>query len=223
MPERVAAGLVTGCNPSESWRATRRGMVLLAPAGVRTSIRPVVASSGTRNAKRPGRLIRTWAGWPSTRTAGGPKLRGPRWAPVSSISPRGNVAAGTMSSMRGSERVSAADWVLVRGILDPMVQQPRYTQSIQPRCHIVEDDAPSLGKLFELADGEGLGDVEYPEEEEGDQGVTPVGVAADEGDPLAGDLVDDDELGVLAAGFAGDNGGGGDAEQEGEGDSGQQQ
>jgi hypothetical protein len=42
--------------------------------------------------------------------------------------------------------------------------------------------------------------------------VTPVGVA-EEGDPLAGDFVDDDELGVVAAGFAGDDGGGGDAEE----------
>ena len=52
--------------------------------------------------------------------------------------------------------------------------------------------------------------------------MTPVGGAAEEGDPLAGDLVDDHELRVVAAGFAGDDGGGGDAEDEREGDAGEQ-
>ena len=93
-----------------------------------------------------------------------------------------------------------------------------YTQSIQAGGHIIEDDAPAFGEFFELADGEGLGDIEETEEDEGDEGVTPVGVAAEEGDPLAGDFVDDDELGVVAAGFAGDDGGGGDAEEKREGD-----
>jgi hypothetical protein len=48
--------------------------------------------------------------------------------------------------------------------------------------------------------------------------VTPVGGAEEEGDPLAGDFVDDYELGIVAAGFALDDGGGGNAEDEGEGD-----
>ena len=50
------------------------------------------------------------------------------------------------------------------------------------------------GRLFKLADGKGLGDVEEAEEDEGDEGVTPVGGAAEQGDPLAGDFVDDHEL-----------------------------
>ena len=44
--------------------------------------------------------------------------------------------------------------------------------------------------------------------------MTPVGGAAEEGDPLAGDFVDDDKLRIVAAGLAGDDGGGGDAEDE---------
>ena len=87
------------------------------------------------------------------------------------------------------------------------------TQSIQPGGHIIEDDAPAVGKALELADGKGLGDVEEAEEDESDEGVTPVDGAAEQGDPLAGDFVDDDEAGVVAAGLAGDDGGGGDAER----------
>ena len=52
--------------------------------------------------------------------------------------------------------------------------------------------------------------------------VAPVEGAEEQGDPLAGDFVDDDELGVFAAGFAGDDGGGGDAEDDGEGDAGEE-
>ena len=74
---------------------------------------------------------------------------------------------------------------------------------------VVEHDAGAFGEGFELADGPGLEDVEEAEEQEGDGGVLPVGVDGDEGDELAGDLVDDDEAGVFAGGFAGGDGGGG--------------
>jgi len=94
------------------------------------------------------------------------------------------------------------------------MQERCYTQSIQPRAHIIEDNAPAFGQLFKLADWEGLGDVEEAEKDEGDEGVMPVGVAAQEGDPLAGDFVDDDKLRVVASGFAGDDGGGWNAEEE---------
>jgi hypothetical protein len=66
--------------------------------------------------------------------------------------------------------------------------------------------------------GKGLGHVEETEENEGDQGVTPVKGAEEQGDPLTGYLVDDDELRVMKAGFAGDDGGGGDAEDKSERD-----
>ena len=72
------------------------------------------------------------------------------------------------------------------------------------------------GRRFELADGPGFEDVEEAEEEESEDGVRPVGGAEDEGDELAGYLVDDYVAGVFAAGFAGYYGGGGDADQRGE-------
>src|ERR1035438_2440215 len=195
MPERLTAGLVTGCKPSESWRATRRGAALLAPKGLRTSMRPVEACSGTRRANRVGRLMSTWAGWPSTstvgKTAGCPKPSGPRCTPVSSTSPRGRQAAGSIESMRGSGRISGTDWGWLRGMSNPDAQQGCYTQSIQPRCHIVEDNAPAFGQAFKLTDGKGLGDVEEAEENEGDQSVTPIEGAEEQGDPLSGNFVDD--------------------------------
>ncbi len=61
--------------------------------------------------------------------------------------------------------------------------------------------------------GGGLRMSKSAEEEEGEGGVAPVGGDGDEGDELAGDLVDDDVAGVFAAGFAGDDGGGWDADQ----------
>src|ERR1035441_6590519 len=104
--------------------------------------------------------------------------------------------------------------------LDENAQKGCYTQSIQPGGHIVENDAPASGEAFKLADRERFGDIEKAEEHEGDEGVLPVGRAEEQGDPLAGDFVDDDKLGVFAAGLAGDDGGGGDAEDEREGDAG---
>ncbi len=46
--------------------------------------------------------------------------------------------------------------------------------------------------------------------------MLPVGGDGDQGDELAGDLVDDDVAGVFAAGLAGDDGGGGDADERGD-------
>ena len=43
----------------------------------------------------------------------------------------------------------------------------------------------------------------------------PVGGEEDEGEELAGDFVDDDKAGVFAATLAGDDGGGGDADERG--------
>ncbi len=114
----------------------------------------------------------------------------------------------------------AADLAEVGDISDPQVQERGYTQSIQAGGYIIEHDAPACGEFFELADREGFGDIEKAEEDESDEGVTPVGVAAEEGDSLAGNFVDDDELRVVAAGLAGDDGRGGDAEKKREGDGG---
>ncbi len=65
------------------------------------------------------------------------------------------------------------------------------------------------GRRSSWRTGGGLSDVEEAEEEEREEGVVPVGGDGDEGDELAGDLVDDDVAGVFAAGLAGDDGGGG--------------
>jgi len=93
-------------------------------------------------------------------------------------------------------------------------QQGSYTQSIQSGGYIIEDDAPAAGQTFKLAGGKWLGDVKKAEKNEGYQGVTPPSRAAEQGDPLAGDLVNDHELRVLASGFAGDDGAGRDAESK---------
>ena len=79
--------------------------------------------------------------------------------------------------------------------------------------YVVEHDARAGGEGFELADGPGLEDVEEAEEDEGEDGVWPVGGAEDEGDELAGYLVDDDVAWVFAGGFAGYDGGGWDADE----------
>ena len=93
-----------------------------------------------------------------------------------------------------------------------------YTQSIQARRDIIEYDAPSFGKAFKLTDGKRLGDVEEAEEDQADEAVNPIRGAEEKGDPLAGYFVDDYELRVFAAGFAGDDGGGWDSEADGKGD-----
>ena len=95
-----------------------------------------------------------------------------------------------------------------------MCKRDATPKAYSPARHIIEDDAPAFGEIFKLADGEGFGDVEEAEENEGDQGVAQVEGAEEQGDPLAGDLVDDHELRVVAAGFAGDDGGGGDSEDD---------
>lgn len=82
--------------------------------------------------------------------------------------------------------------------------------------HVVEHDAGAFGELFEEADGPGLEDIEEAEEEEGQDGVGPVGGAEDKGDELARYLVDDDVAGIFATGFAGYDGGRGDAYERGE-------
>ena len=102
------------------------------------------------------------------------------------------------------------------------MQQRGYNQSIQPRAHIIEDDTPTFGKIFDSPERKWLGHVEEAKKNESYQGVTPVGVAAEERDPLACDLIDDHKLRIVAAGFAGDDGGGGDADQQRERDADEQ-
>ena len=102
---------------------------------------------------------------------------------------------------------------------EPNAQERRYTKSIQAGGHVVEDDAPATGKPLEAAHGKWLGYVEEAKECESDEAMTPIGGAEQQGDPLAGDFIDDDDLGIVAAAFALDDGGGGNSKEEGEEDS----
>src|SRR5580698_7542316 len=83
-------------------------------------------------------------------------------------------------------------------------------------CDVVEHDAGTRGQAFEVADWRGFEDVEEAEEDEGDCCVAPVGGDSNEGDELASDFVDDDVARVFTSGFAGHDGGGGDADQGGD-------
>ncbi len=137
--------------------------------------------------------------------------------PVNSTSPSGRAAAGTTSSMRGSGKASAG-WVRERGMadLDPdaakRMRHPKHTARRQHRRR----RCPSLRAGLQLTGGKRLGDVEEPEEDQGNQPVTPVGRAAQQGDPLAGDLVDDHESRIMPAAFASGDGGRGNAESDGQ-------
>ena len=91
-----------------------------------------------------------------------------------------------------------------------MAQNRRHSQSIQPCGHIIEYDAPTLGKVLQLADRKGLGDIEGAKEEQCSQAVPPVGRRKEKSDGLAGYFVDDDKAGIVAAGLARDDGGRGD-------------
>ena len=174
MPERLTAGLVTGCSPSVNWRATRRGTVLLIPAGLRTSTSPVEAFSGTRNASRVGRLISTCADSPSTSTAGGPNLCGPRFAPVTSISPSGRRCCrrNVADARRGRHLRNGLGRAACHSLV-PDADKRTNTQSIQAGGHIVENDAPALGERFQLSRRKRFGDVEQPEKKQRDQRMRP--------------------------------------------------
>ena len=87
-------------------------------------------------------------------------------------------------------------------------------EGVDSGSDVVEHDAPAFGKEFDLADWRRLGDVEEAEEDEPDDRVFPTGRGGNEGDPLADDLVGDDDLGVFAAALAGDDGRGGDGDGE---------
>jgi len=97
--------------------------------------------------------------------------------------------------------------------LEPEMGQLRDGEGEEAGGYVVEHDAGAFGESFELADGRRFEDVEGAEENQGDRGMLPVGGDRDQGDELAGDLVDDDMAGIFAARFARDDGGGGDADQ----------
>ena len=146
--------------------------------------------------------------------------------PRSSTSPPGMAARGWSESRCGAwvfasmqERTHRFSSVARCGgnrKLEPAGEGEAADEGEEAGGDVVQHDAGAGGEGFEPADGPGLPDVEEAEEDEGEEGVGPVGAHGDEGEPLAGDLVDDDEAGVFAAGFAGDDGCGGDADERGE-------
>lgn len=105
---------------------------------------------------------------------------------------------------------------------EPDAQEGRYTKSIQAGGDVVEDDSPAAGKALEAAHGKWFGYIEEAEEDEGDEAVLPIGGAEQQSDPLAGDFIDDDALGIVAIAFALDDGGGGNSKEESEEDSDEQ-
>lgn|GEM_PF-6741916 len=98
---------------------------------------------------------------------------------------------------------------------EPDAHERRYTKSIQAGGDIVEDDAPATGKALEAAYRKWFDDVEEAKEYESDEAMTPIDGTEKQGDPLAGDFIDDDALGIVSTAFALDSGGSGNAEEEG--------
>jgi hypothetical protein len=79
--------------------------------------------------------------------------------------------------------------------------------------YVVEHDSGAFGEPFEAADWPGLEDVEETEEDEAKDGECGCGGESNEGEELAGYLVDDDVTWVFASGLAGDDGCGGDTDE----------
>ena len=95
-----------------------------------------------------------------------------------------------------------------------MMDELEADQGVDSGADVVEHDAPALGEEFDFADGRRFGDVEEAKEDEADERVFPSGGGGDERDPLADGFIGDDDLGVFAAAFAGDDGRGGDGDGE---------
>ena len=79
--------------------------------------------------------------------------------------------------------------------VNPETQKRCYSQSIQPGGHIIEDDAPAVRQAAPAgATGKGLVMSNRRKRSSAMSAVSPVGGAAQQRDPLAGDFIDDDEL-----------------------------
>ena len=89
-------------------------------------------------------------------------------------------------------------------------------ESVKTGGDVIEHDACAGGQVLNQTYRRGFEDVEEAEEQEGDDGVGPVGRAEDKGDELAGDLVDDDVAGIFKTGLAGDDGRGWDTDERGD-------
>lgn len=84
---------------------------------------------------------------------------------------------------------------------------------INPRAQIIHYDAGAFGEPLQPPDGKRLQNIEDTEKYKAREKRFPSERDADERDKLAGDFIDDDELGVFYASCAGDYGCGGNAEE----------
>jgi hypothetical protein len=104
--------------------------------------------------------------------------------------------------LRGLGAASGHSSSLVMQQRDYLLQQPTYTQSIQPRPNIVENNAPSVRKAFKTTEGKRLGDVEKPKEKKRKESGSPAEGASQQRDPLTRDFVDHDKAGIVTVALA---------------------
>src|SRR4030042_3234296 len=84
----------------------------------------------------------------------------------------------------------------------------------QGSCDIIGHDAPAAGKPLQLANGEGLDDIEKTEKQEADDQEGPIGRNGDKDEELSSGLVDNDTSGVGFFELGGIGGGGRDSQDE---------
>ena len=95
-------------------------------------------------------------------------------------------------------------------------------ERVEARAEIIHHNAGAFGKPLQSANWKWFQNVEDTKEYKAGEKRFPGKRDGDEGDELAGNFVDDDELGIFEADGAGDAAGGGDADEsdDGRGDDG---
>src|SRR5271166_3535186 len=86
-------------------------------------------------------------------------------------------------------------------------------ESIKARAQVIHHDAGAFGEPLQPADRKRLQDIEDTKEYKAREKRFPGERDGDESDELAGDFVDDYELGIFDGGGAGYAGGGGDSDE----------
>src|ERR1700733_11979550 len=90
-------------------------------------------------------------------------------------------------------------------------------ERVNPCPEIVDDYTGAFGKLLQTADRKGFQNIEGTKQYKAGKKRFPSEGDRNESNELSGDLVDDDELRIFAAGSTGDAGGGGDADKSDDG------
>ena len=73
-----------------------------------------------------------------------------------------------------------------------------HSQTVKPRAHVIDHDAHSLGKAFELAYRRRLDDIEGSKKYKAQQQRLPCDRRRNQSDQLAGDFVDHHKLWIFA-------------------------